>query len=137
MVITGRKDQDIFKDYGEYFHHTRPLSLHQKTKLFDSFPQDLRYLLESSYSEDGWSEVIDVNLFEQKIESIKRQFNKDLYQMRLKLNKGASIRVKEIFWEFVHQEMLDISDARKEHLLGGLSYRYDLKDRRWIILEKR
>ena len=136
-MITGRKDQIIFKDYGEYFHHTRPLSLYQKTKLFESFNHELKYSLETSYVEDGWGDVVEANLFDQKIEAIKRQFNKDLYQMRIKLNKGFSIRVKEIFWRFVEQELSDISDARKGPIVGGIKYRHDPKDGRWIILEKR
>lgn len=135
-MITGHKDHIIFKDYGEYFHHTRPLSLYQKTKLFDNFHHELKYFLENSYSDDGWSEVIDANLFDQKIELIKRQFNKDLYQMRVKINQGLKIRVKEVFWKFVQQELSDVSDSRKRPLIGGLVYSYDTKDKRWIILEK-
>jgi hypothetical protein len=57
--------------------------------------------------------------------------------MRVKLNKGFSIRVKEIFWKFVQQELSDISDSRKKPLIGGLNYRSDPKDKRWIIIKKR
>jgi hypothetical protein len=137
MVITGKKDPIIFKDYGEYFHYTRPLSLYQKTKLFDSFKHDLRYSLETSYLEDGWAEVVEMNLVEQKIESIKKQFNKDLYQIKLKINSGSKIRVKHTFWNFVQQEFSDISENRKKHILGNISYSHDPKDLRWIIIEKR
>ena len=105
--------------------------------MFEHFPHDLRYFLESSYESDGWDEVVESNLFEQKLEAIKRQFNKNLFQMRVKLNKGFSIRVKEIFWKFVQQELSDISDSRKEPLIGGLNYRSDPKDKRWIIIKKR
>ena len=85
MFVMRQKDKVLFSDYGEYYHHTRPLSLYQKVKIFKNFPSEMRILLENSYIEDGWSELVETNIFEQKISYIKSQFNKDLYQIKIKI----------------------------------------------------
>jgi hypothetical protein len=137
MVISGRDKSLVFKDYGEYFHHTKTLTPYQKNNLFENLNTKLRSVLEKSYIEDGWIDLVDANLLEQKVEMIKNKFDKDLYEIRIKINKGSKIRVKDVFWNFVKQELSEISDLRKEPLIGGIKCSHDPKDRKWIILEKR
>lgn len=137
MVISGRDTSLVFNDYGEYFHHTKSLTPYQKNKLFDSFNKELKSMLEASYIEDGWRDLVDANLLEQKVELIKKHFNKDLYEIRIKINKGLKVRVKDVFWNFVKQELSEVSDLRKEPLIGRIKCSHDPNDRKWIILEKR
>jgi len=136
MFVMRQKDKVLFSDYGEYYHHTRPLSLYQKVKIFKNFPSEMRILLENSYIEDGWSELVETNIFEQKISYIKSQFNKDLYQIKIKIDNGFKIKVKESFWKFVQKELSDVSDSRKLCVLGGIVCHHDPLNARWLILKK-
>jgi hypothetical protein len=137
MVSENSNNVLLFDNYGEYLHFTRPLSSYQKTKLFESFPVSIKKHLMESYEKDNWNDLVEANNLDEKLDFIKKQFNKDLVQIRIQINSGEKIRVKEVFWRFVEQELSSVPESRKAHLVGSISYRRDPFDARWIILEKR
>lgn len=130
------KDNNIFSDYGEYLYFTRPLSSYQKTRLFDSLSIIEKDGLLKSYEKDGWKELIEANSLDKKLDYIKKQFNKDLIEMRLKINSGSLVRVKENFWKFVEKELDGISKSSKHFIVGKISLVRDPKDSRWVIIKK-
>jgi len=137
MVSENSNNILLFDNYGEYLHLTRPLSAYQKTKLFDSLPTNVKKDLMESYEKDNWKDLIETNNLDQKIDFIKQHFNKDIIDIRIKINSGEKVRVKKVFWTFVEQELSSISEPRKNYLVGGISHRNDPFDSKWIILEKR
>lgn len=130
------KNNNIFSDYGEYLYFTRPLSSYQKTKLFESLSLIEKDGLLKSYEKDGWKDLIEANSLDKKLDYIKKQFNKDLIEMRLRINKGSPIRVKENFWKFVEKELDGISKSSKNFIVGRISLAKDPKDSRWVIIKK-
>jgi|LauGreDrversion4_2_1035121.scaffolds.fasta_scaffold00018_21 hypothetical protein len=137
MVSENSNNILLFNNYGEYLHLTRPLSAYQKTKLFDSLPVNIKKELMYSYEKDNWRDLIDANNLDQKIDFIKKHFNKDIIDIRIKINSGEKVRVKKVFWTFVEQELSSISQSRKSYLIGGVSHKVDPFDSKWIILEKK
>lgn len=128
---------NIFENYGEYLHITRYLSLYQKNKIFDSLQLAEKNRLLKSYEQDGWSDLVESNVLDQKLDLIKNQFNKDLIELRIKINSGSTIRVKEAFWKFVEQEFSSVSNSHKSYILGSVSCVQDPVDSKWVIIKKR
>lgn len=134
--MNTNKSNNIFSDYGEYLYFTRPFSTYQKTRLFDSLSVSEKDGLLKSYEKDGWKDLIEANSLDKKLDYIKSQFNKDLIEMRLKINKGSPVRVKENFWKFVEKELDSISKSSKYFITGKISLVKDPKDSRWVIIKK-
>ncbi|MAG24395.1 hypothetical protein CMI47_02350 [Candidatus Pacearchaeota archaeon] len=125
----------IFNNYEEYFSITRPLSLFQRKRLFDTLSPSEKEFLENDFDKNRWEELLVINEINRKSDLIKKKYNRDLFFIRLKVLSGKKVRVKKVFWNYVISMFADFPSEYLKSVLGGIISRADRDDPSFLILK--
>lgn len=126
----------VFDNYGEYLYFTKNLSTHQKSAIFENLAKDEKRYLEKAFVSEGWDDVFWQNEMDKKIDLIKKIFNKDLIELKLKIMKGARIKVKKSMWDQIVEEFRSIPEKNKKFIFNKIGYKIDRSNINFIILQK-
>ena len=126
----------IFNNYGEYLYFTKILSLHQRTSIFESLTSTERKALEKAFISEGWEDLFVQNELDKKIDLVKKIFNKDLLDIKIKINKGNKIKIKKFIWSKIQDEFLLSPEHVKKFIFHNIVSKPDLSNNQFIILQK-
>lgn len=126
----------VFDNYGEYLYLTKNLSTHQKSAIFENLAKDEKRYLEKAFVSEGWDDVFWQNEMDKKVDLIKKIFNKDLIELKLKIMKGARIKVKKSMWDQIVEEFRSIPEKNKKFIFNKIGYKIDRSNINFIILQK-
>ena len=126
----------IFNNYGEYLYFTKLLSLHQRTSIFESLTNTERKALEKAFISEGWEDLFVQNELDKKIDLVKKIFNKDLLDIKIKINKGNKIKIKKFIWSKIQDEFLLSPEHIKKFIFHNIVSKPDLSNNQFVILQK-
>ena len=126
----------VFNNYSEYIYFTKHLSLHQKTSIFESLTSIERKSLEKAFISEGWEDLFIQNELDKTIDLVKKIFNKDLLDIKIKIDKGYEIRIKRFIWSKIQDEFLLLPDNMKKFIFHNIVSRSDPSNSQFIILQK-
>lgn len=125
--------------FGEYWAKYASRSVRSRKAYFDALPQEeQRLLLESFYSEN-WPALFFRNMLDETLDEIKRTYNIDLIDLRIKaLRCRRTFLIERDVWEHIEQltcafdDHIDIS-----FLFAGLTVTAWGKERQFYIIRAR
>jgi len=124
----------IFKNYEEYFRLTRPLNLFQRKRIFGGLSPSERDFLENDFDENGWEDLLIKNEINRRADSIKKQYNRDLFLIRIKILSRKKVKVKRSFWNHVVSTFSDMPNEYLDQILGGITSHEDENNKSNVIL---
>lgn len=110
----------IFKDFSEYWYYARPLSVLQREVIYESLDQDQKEIIEDSYMEDGWVDVMCRNEIDEFLDKIKNKFGYDILNIRLKVKKGDSVYIPKKIWNIITRYLNQYRDESVSYILSGI-----------------
>ena len=116
-----KQKQQVFKDFEEFWYHTRGLSERQRDVIFHSLPSPQQKKLQRSYRTGGWEDLFIRNQIDDIVNSIKRDMDFDLLYMRARVLMGKSYYMKKSLWQYINDVLGDFPDEQKQYVLGGIT----------------
>ena len=110
----------IFKDFSEYWYYARPLSIQQREVIFDNLDQDQKEVIEDSYVEDGWVDVMCRNEIDEFLDKIKEKFGYDILNIRIKVRNGNSVYIPKKMWDIITRYLHQYRDESISYILSGI-----------------
>jgi hypothetical protein len=114
------QDKMVFKNFTEYWHYARNLSDNQRQIILNSLPQEQQYYLVHSYKIGGWDCVFARNKINDVLDTLKKDFNYDLLEIKVKVLKGKSVYLPLEFWYKACQLIGDYDIEHSNYVLGGI-----------------
>ena len=104
--------------------------------MFESLTSIERKSLEKAFISEGWEDLFIQNELDKRIDLVKKIFNKDLLDIKIKINKGYEIRIKRFIWSKIQDEFLLLPDNMKKFIFHNIVSRSDPSNSQFIILQK-
>lgn len=114
------KCNHVFKDFSEYLYFTRSLSEKQKVIVFNSLSEEDKDILDNSYIEDGWSDVICRNEIDAFIDELKNKYNYDILSIKSKAMRNKSTYVPKAFWTILTDRLNKYRYDSVKFILEGI-----------------
>jgi hypothetical protein len=112
--------KNVFNDFLEYWHYTRPLSRRQRLVIFNSLSDDQRSNLSKSYSDGIWEDVFGRNSVNEKLDEIKEKYGHDLLDIKLKVCSGRSFYISTEKWGLMLDELKGFNPRHISFILRGI-----------------
>jgi hypothetical protein len=110
----------LFKDFGEFWSYTRPLSSEQRNTIFSSLPQKDQNKIKDSYDKGGWEDLFMRNKIDIVIDGIMKDFNIDLFMIKSRISKGKCYYMKKSQWEWINDIMSRYPEKHTKYVLGDI-----------------
>lgn len=114
------KNNNIFKNFTEYWHFARNLSEKQRKTIFDCLPDNQQKALNSSYTNGAWEDVICRNALDKIINRLEYKYNYNILDIRCKVLSGKSAYVSKEFWDVLNEEIEQYKIKHINYMISGL-----------------
>ncbi len=112
---------NVFKNFSDFWRFIKILNYDQRKILFDSLSRKEQKMLEESYQEGGWAELFMKNLIDGIVDSIRRDTKCDLFNIRVKVNKGEVLLMKKGLWREVQKRFEQFPTDTLDYVFGGIT----------------
>ena len=114
------QQQQVFKNFEEFWHHTRELSERQRDIIFHTLPSNQQERLRRSFRSDGWEDLFLRNEIDELIEDLRIELGFDVIYMRCRVLMGKSYYMKREVWEYLTSIFSNYPDEHSFYAIGGL-----------------
>ena len=136
-VFPMKKENVVFKDFGEFWHYTRSLSKQQTSVIFGSLSSGRQRSLKESYKDEGWNDLFVRNAIDRTVNEIKNKTGIDLYQIRTQvILTGKAYFMKKADWNFITDRFMGFSEDSIDVVIGGVIIQEINSDTVVLISEK-
>ena len=113
---------DIFGEWWSVFGHESKTS---RLNHYNSLSRSQQFALRQSFLEDGWCELFCQNHIDNLLDYIKKTYNIDLFDMRIKaLKHNRVFLIEQYIWEDIENRILEYEPLfNSDVLFGGLKIR--------------
>ena len=116
------KKQEVFHNFGEFWHYTRNLTQKQTNVLFKCLPEDKQKKLRSSYRSGGWEDLFKQNQVDRIVDEIEDKTGINLFAIRhiiVVRNKGYYLRRDD--WLFISDMLVHIPTRYTYRVIGDIA----------------
>lgn len=106
----------------EYWTSYRDKTLEERRIYFESLPKQHQASLLNSFFNEGWDRYFAQIYIDQILDLVKKNFNLDLVDLRIKaLKSGRVFLIEKEIWDYIERELLEFQDYyNTDVLFGGL-----------------
>ena len=122
--------------FQEYWSRFSTKSNKERARYFSSLSRQAQRSLVHSFFSDGWHQLIVRNIVDKHLDVIKRKYNIDILDMRIKALKGRRFLVCKQIWDEIADLLLTYRDYYDSDLLfGGLDIQTWGKKKQFYLIK--
>ena len=122
--------------FQEYWSRFSTKSNKERARYFSSLSRQAQRSLVHSFFSDGWHQLIVRNIVDKHLDVIKRKYNIDILDMRIKALKGRRFLVDKQIWDEIADLLLTYRDYYDSDLLfGGLDIQTWGKKKQFYLIK--
>lgn len=110
----------VFRNFKEYWYYARYLSHSQRKIIYKNFSFTQKEILDKSYLRDGWPDFFYRNEINEKIDELKKLYNYDILDIKIRALQGKSVYIPTRFWQIVEEQFENYREDAIEFAIGGL-----------------
>lgn len=118
--MSSLKNNQVFKNFVEYWHYTKNLSEDHRQIIYKSLPIEERNRITKSFERGKWQDVFSRNAINGILDDVKDKFGYDLLELRSQALRGKSVYIPRIIWDYTLFELKGFDEESTNLVVGGI-----------------
>jgi hypothetical protein len=115
------KKQEIFQNFGEFWHYTKNLTQQQTNVIFKSLPEDRQKQLRTSYRSGGWEDLFKQNQIDRIVDDVYEKTGINLFGLRyIIVIRKKGYYLKRDDWLFITDMLSSFSPKHTYKVIGDI-----------------